>query len=110
MLPGPRPAGYPQHGLHPQLAKGAWTAGNLSFGSGFLNHDGLDPNQPTHLPSHTSFDLCVGRTFGERWSAQVCALNLSDSRYQLDNSNTFGGTHFNYPRQVLVQLKYRFHY
>jgi outer membrane receptor protein involved in Fe transport len=86
----------------------AWAAGNLSFGSGFLNGDGLD--QPTHLPSHTTFDLTLGRSFGERWSVQVSALNLANSRYMLDNSNTFGGTHFNYPREVFAQVKYRFHY
>ncbi len=88
----------------------AWASGNLSFGSGFLNGDGLDPDQPTHLLSHTSFDLSLGRNFGERWSVQVSALNLANSRYQLDLSNTFGGTHFNYPREVFVQVKYRFHY
>ncbi|HVP51469.1 MAG TPA: TonB-dependent receptor [Terriglobales bacterium] len=83
----------------------AWASGNLSFGSGFLNGDG-----PDHLPSHTAFDLTLGRSFGERWSVAVSALNLSNSRYMLDNSNTFGGTHFNYPREVFVQVKYRFHY
>jgi len=28
----------------------------------------------------------------------------------LDNSFTFGGTHFLKPREMLVQLRYRFHY
>jgi hypothetical protein len=28
----------------------------------------------------------------------------------LDNSFTFGGTHFNNPREIFVQLRYRFHY
>ena len=83
----------------------AWTSGNLSFGSGFLNGDG-----PDHLPSHTTFDLSLGKNFGERWSVQVSALNLANSRYLLDNSNTFGGTHYNYPREVFAQVKYRFHY
>ncbi len=83
----------------------AWASGNLSFGSGFLNGDG-----PEHLPSHTTFDLSLGRNFGERWSVQLSALNLANSRYMLDNSNTFGGTHYDYPREVFVQVKYRFHY
>jgi outer membrane receptor protein involved in Fe transport len=83
----------------------AWASGDLSFGSGFLNGDG-----PGHLPSHTTFDLSLGKDFGERWSMQVSALNLANSRYRLDNSNTFGGTHYNYPREVFVQVKYRFHY
>jgi len=83
----------------------AWASGDLSFGSGFLNGDG-----PDHLPSHTTFDLSLGKNFGERWSVQISALNLANSRYLLDNSNTFGGTHYNYPREVFVQVKYRFHY
>jgi outer membrane receptor protein involved in Fe transport len=82
-----------------------WTAGDLVFGSGFLNGDG-----PDHLPSHTTFDLSVGKSFGERWSVQVSALNLANNRYRIDNSNTFGGTHYDHPREVLVQVKYRFHY
>jgi hypothetical protein len=28
----------------------------------------------------------------------------------LDNSNTFGGTHFANPREVAVQVKFRFGY
>ncbi len=82
-----------------------WAAGNFTYGSGFLNGDG-----PAHLAPHTSFDLSLGKDFGEDWSVQLSALNLGNSRYLLDNSNTFGGTHFNYPRQLAVQVKYRFHY
>jgi len=95
-------------GFNTHLPWRAWASGDFSFGSGFLNGDGLD--QPTHLPSHTGFDLSLGRSIGERWAVAVSALNLANSRYMLDNSNTFGGTHFNYPREVFVQVKYRFHY
>jgi hypothetical protein len=28
----------------------------------------------------------------------------------LDNSLTFGGTHFNNPREIYVELRYKFHY
>jgi hypothetical protein len=28
----------------------------------------------------------------------------------LDNSNTFGGSHFTNPREVAIQVKYRFHF
>ena len=65
---------------------------------------------PEHLPSHTTFDLSVGKSFGENWNVRVSGLNLSNHRYLLDNSNTFGGTHFVNPREISVQLKYRFHY
>jgi outer membrane receptor protein involved in Fe transport len=77
----------------------------MNYGSGFL-----DGNGPQHLPSHTTFDLAFGKSFGERVSIRVSALNLTNRRYLLDNSNTFGGTHFVNPRTVSVQLRYRFHY
>ncbi len=81
---------------------------NTSYGSGFLNGEGDE--QPTHLASHTTFDLSLGKSFGENWSVRLTALNLSNHRYLLDNSNTFGGTHFVNPREISFQLKYRFHY
>jgi outer membrane receptor protein involved in Fe transport len=92
-------------GFHLDLTRNAWTAGNISYGSGFLNGNG-----PAHLPSHTSFDWSLGKSFGENWAVQFSALNLNNSRYLLDNSNTFGGTHYANPRELSVQLKYRFKY
>jgi hypothetical protein len=38
----------------------------------------------------------------------VNALNISHGRYLLDNSNTFGGTHYVNPREVYVEMRYRF--
>jgi outer membrane receptor protein involved in Fe transport len=78
---------------------------NTSYGSGFLDEDG-----PAHLPSHTTFDLGIVKSFGENWALRLTALNITNHRYLLDNSNTFGGTHFANPREISVQLKYRFHY
>ena len=83
----------------------AWTAGTVSYGSGFLNGDG-----PEHLPAHTTFDVSVGKTFMEDWSVALTALNAGNHRYLVDNSNTFGGTHYAYPRQVSVEVRYHFHY
>jgi outer membrane receptor protein involved in Fe transport len=82
-----------------------WATTCVAFGSGFLNGDG-----PEHLPAHTTFDISFGKSFAERWSLAVNALNVGNSRYLLDNSNTFGGTHYFDPRQVYVQVRYRFHY
>jgi outer membrane receptor protein involved in Fe transport len=82
-----------------------WTSQQAMYGSGFLDGDG-----PAHLPGYATWDLSLGRSFGERLSAQVDLLNVTDERYLLDNSNTFGGTHFNRPREVIVQLRYRFRY
>ncbi len=88
-----------------ELPSHAWTTGTLAYGSGFLDGDG-----PQHLPAHTTFDVSVGKTFLEDWSVALTALNAADHRYLVDNSNTFGGTHYAYPRQVSVEIRYRFHY
>ena len=92
-------------GFQVELPWRSWAAGNLAYGSGFLNGDG-----PGHLGPHTTFDLSLGKNFGEKWTLRLSALNLANSRYLLDNSNTFGGTHFNYPRQIEFSVRYRFHY
>jgi Carboxypeptidase regulatory-like domain/TonB dependent receptor/TonB-dependent Receptor Plug Domain len=81
---------------------------NLNYGSGFLNGDGLA--SPTHLPQHTTFDLALAKSFGEKLSLRLTGLNLSNHHYMLDNSNTFGGTHFVNPREISAQLRYRFRY
>ena len=86
----------------------AWADFNLSYGSGFLNGEGDEI--PTHLEPHTTYDLSLGKSFGERWDVRVTGLNLSNHRYLLDNSNTFGGTHYVDPREISLQLKYRFHF
>ena len=90
-------------GLNLDLPWRAWTAFNVSYGSGFL-----DGNGPAHLPPHTTYDLSFGKSFGENWGLSFTALNLANNRYLLDNSNTFGGTHYANPRELSVQLKYRF--
>jgi outer membrane receptor protein involved in Fe transport len=82
-----------------------WSALNVNYGSGFLDGDG-----PSHLPSHTSFDLSLGKSFGENWNVRFTALNFTDNHYMLDNSNTFGGSHFVSPRELSVQVKYRFRF
>ena len=92
-------------GIETRLPWRSYASVEMQYGSGFLDGDG-----PLHLPSHTTFDVALGKSFGERWSVQLSGLNLADRRYLLDNSNTFGGTHFSDPRQVMVQVKYRFRY
>ena len=79
---------------------------NVYYGSGFSN--GNPP--PDHLPGHTTVDLRLGKEFGERFSASVTALNVANRHLLIDNSLTFGGTHYNNPREIYVQLRYRFHY
>lgn len=83
----------------------SWASVNVGYGSGFLNGDG-----PGHLPAHASADLALGKTINEQWSVRLTALNISNNHYLLDNSNTFGGTHFVDPRTVAGQVRYTFHY
>jgi outer membrane receptor for ferrienterochelin and colicin len=83
----------------------AWAAGGLYYGSGFV--DG-ESDIPKHLDPHTTFDLSLGKSISENLSLAVTALNLANRRFLLDNSETFGGTHYADPRQIYVQLKYRF--
>jgi outer membrane cobalamin receptor len=92
-------------GFNFQLPWRVWADFNLNYGSGFLDGEG-----PEHLPPHTTFDLSLGKSFGERWNVRLTGLNLANHHYLLDNSNTFGGTHFYNPREISVQLKYRFHF
>jgi outer membrane receptor protein involved in Fe transport len=80
---------------------------NLYYGSGFT--DGSSET-PAHLSDHTTLDVSLGKTFRENITVSVTALNLSNRRFLLDNSTTFGGTHYADPRQIYAQLRYRFHY
>ena len=80
---------------------------DVYYASGFSN--GSNP-PPFHLLPHTTFDMTLGKNFGERFSLSVTALNLANRRVLLDNSLTFGGTHYLNPREILVQVRYRFHY
>jgi outer membrane receptor protein involved in Fe transport len=62
------------------------------------------------LEKHTTFDLSLGKAIAENLTIGVTALNLANRRFLLDNSETFGGTHYADPRQIYVQVRYRFHY
>ncbi len=92
-------------GLDAHLPQGAFAGANLYYGSGFPDGGG-----PARLPSHTTLDLVVGRKFGAGFSVSITALNIANRRVMIDNSPTFGGTHFNSPREVYAEVRYRFHY
>jgi len=100
-----------RHTLHAgfnfNLPRGVVAGGNLYYGSGFT--DGSS-DVPAHLEPHTTFDLTLGKNIGERFTISATSLNLTNRRFLLDNSSTFGGTHYADPRQIYVQVRYRFHY
>ena len=81
---------------------------DIYYASGFTNGDA--PPGPEHLTPHTTADMILGKNFGENLSLSVQGINITNCRVLLDNSFTFGGTHFINPREVFVQLRWRFHY
>jgi TonB dependent receptor/Carboxypeptidase regulatory-like domain/TonB-dependent Receptor Plug Domain len=83
---------------------------NIYYGSGFSNAFPGQPYPGAYLPQHTTLDLSLGKDFGERFSASLNALNVANRRVELDNSVTFGGFHWNNPREIFVELRFRFHY
>ena len=88
----------------------SYASTNVYYGSGFSNAFPGQPYPGDHLPQHTTFDLSIGKDFGERFSTSLNALNVANRRVDLDNSQTFGGFHWNNPREIYVELRYRFHY
>jgi outer membrane receptor for ferrienterochelin and colicin len=92
-------------GFDARLPQGIFAASNVSYGSGFTDSGG-----PAHLPGHTTVNVSLGKSFGEKVSLSVTALNVANSHLLIDNSLTFGGTHFNNPREIYGELRYRFHY
>jgi TonB dependent receptor/Carboxypeptidase regulatory-like domain/TonB-dependent Receptor Plug Domain len=87
------------------LPRRSFASTNVRYGSGFLNGEG-----PDHLPGHTLIDFSFGKHFGENWLLAIQTVNLANRRFLLDNSNTFGGTHFVEPRQIYLEVRHRFHY
>ena len=85
------------------LMRKTWINANVNFGSGFLDGDG-----PQHLPNHTSADIAIGKSLGERISLSVSALNISNSRFLFGRDSSFAGTHYNDPRQIIASIRWRF--
>jgi outer membrane receptor protein involved in Fe transport len=91
------------------LPLNSYASTDVYYASGFTNGNSPpDPN--SHLEPHTTFDLALGKSFGERFSVSVQGINVANRRVLLDNSFTFGGTHYLNPREIFVQLRFRFHY
>jgi outer membrane receptor protein involved in Fe transport len=92
------------------LPSHSFASTNVYYGSGFTNAFPGQPYPGAYLPPHTTFDLSLGKDFGENFSASFNAMNVANRRVELDNSVTFGGFHWNNPREIYVELRYRFHY
>jgi hypothetical protein len=99
-------------GVNGNLPYRAYASFNIYYGSGFSNgyQDPPSPFTGAYLPGHVSADLAVGKEFGENLSVSVQASNIANTRRLLDNSLTFGGFHYNDPRQIYGEVRYRFHF
>jgi outer membrane cobalamin receptor len=86
----------------------AYFSTDVYYASGFSNSNPAIPGD--HLQPHTTFDLSLGKSFGERFSVNLQGINVANRRVLLDNSFTFGGTHYLNPRELFAQVRYRFHY
>jgi len=97
-------------GFNATLPFQAYAATNVYYGSGFHNAFPGEPYPGDYLPGHTTFDISVGKTFLEKYSVSVTAVNVTNRRVELDSSLTFGGFHWNDPRQIYGEFRYRFRY
>ncbi len=117
--PGLSPVDHDQRntlnvGFNATLPWHSFASTNVYYGSGFVNGLYGTPQAQypgPYLPGHTTFDVALGKSFAEeKYTVSLTALNVANRRVQLDNSLTFGGFHWNDPRQLYVEFRYRFHY
>jgi hypothetical protein len=99
-------------GFNATLPWHTFAATNVYYGSGFTNGYPAPPSPYSgdYLPGHTTFDLSAAKDIGERLSLSISCLNVANHRVLLDNSLTFGGFHYNDPRMIYAQVRYRFHF
>jgi hypothetical protein len=100
-------------GFTASLPRRTWFSTNVYYGSGFSNGlagSGEGPYNGPYLPVHTTFDVSAGHNLGERWKLSASVLNATNHRVLLDNSITIGGFHYNDPRLISAELRYRFHF
>jgi hypothetical protein len=116
--PGLAPVDHDQRntlnlGFNSSLPWQTYASTNVYYGSGFTNGlygTPLAQYPGQYLPSHTTFDLSIGKTFAEKFTVSANSINVANRRVQLDNSLTFGGFHWNDPRQIYGEVRYRFNY
>jgi len=116
--PGYTPVDHDQRdtlntGFVAKLPWRTWFATNIYYGSGFTNGltgSGQGPYQGNYLPAHTTFDVSAGHTISERWKLSATVLNVTNFRVLQDNSITVGGFHYNDPRMIQAEVRYRFQF
>jgi outer membrane receptor for ferrienterochelin and colicin len=93
-------------GFDANLPAASYASMNVYYGSGFANGEGT----PSHLPGHAEVNMSVGKAFGKSLSASLTVMNLTNRHLLTDNSLTFGGFHYNEPREIFAEVRYRFGY
>jgi outer membrane cobalamin receptor len=106
-------------GFTANLPARSWFSSNVYYGSGFSNGTAgaidvggnlVSPYQGSYLPAHTTFDISAGKTLSENFKLAVTVINVNNHRVLTDSSLTIGGFHYNDPRQISAELRYRFHF
>jgi hypothetical protein len=98
-------------GMDAKLPGDAYWSFNFYYGSGLHNGDTDNPEYPgEYLPHDTNLSLALGKTFRKRTTVSVNVVNATNYRVLLDNSLTFGGFHYNTPREIYGEVRYHFHY
>ena len=97
-------------GFNASLPRQFYASTNVYYGSGFHNGDPNAEYPGNYLPHDTNLSLALGKTFRERTTISINATNVTNHRVLLDNSLTFGGFHYNEPREFYGEILYRFHY
>jgi hypothetical protein len=97
-------------GMDATLPGNAYGSFNFYYGSGFSNGDPNALYPGDYLPHDTNLSLALGKTFRKRTTVSINAVNVTNHRVLLDNSLTFGGFHYNTPREIYGEVRYRFHY
>ena len=97
-------------GFRASLPWQTFASTNVYYGSGF--HNGIPDAQfpGNYLPPHSAFDVSLGKSFAEKYTISLTALNVANRHLLTDNSLTFGGFHFSDPRQIYAEFRWRFHY
>ena len=113
--PGLSPVDHDQRntlnlGVNSSLPWHVFASTNVYYGSGFTNGNPDEQYPGDYLPQHTTVDISLAKSFGEKYRVSLTALNVGNRRVLLDNSLTFGGFHYNDPREIYVEFRYRFHY
>jgi TonB dependent receptor/Carboxypeptidase regulatory-like domain/TonB-dependent Receptor Plug Domain len=114
-LPGYAPLDHDQRntlnvGFDATLPWRMYASSNVYYGSGFTNGSPTPQFPGPYLPQHTSVDVSLGKSFGESYSVSLTALNVANRHLLIDNSLTFGGFHYNDPREIYAEFRWRFHY